>query len=364
MKKILLIGCCLLIIFPNYLRSQSLNAGKPAVIAYFMGNAAEAKKYPLEYLTHIIYSFTHLNGDTIAFIRPEQQQVLLDLVALKKEYAGLKVMISFGGWGGCAPCSPVFARPASRETFAASVKRFLDRYGADGIDLDWEYPGIEGHPGHPYMTADVENFTALVRSLRAVMGDRYELSFASGGFGKALDSSINWKAVMPLVDRVNIMSYDLTNGYSKLTGHHTPLHKSDRQPEATDRAVDQLLGLGIEPGKIVIGAAFYARVWKEVPDQDHGLYQPGVFKRGINYKLFPQLLSEADGFVRYWDGDCAAPYSYSALRKEFATYDDKMSIAAKVAYLKKLKLGGIMFWELGGDTYSDGLLEQIHQGLQ
>ncbi|GAO42826.1 glycoside hydrolase family 18 protein [Flavihumibacter petaseus] len=354
----------LIFILPAYLYAQPSPSRKTAVIAYFMGNAAEAKKYPLDKLTHIIYSFTRLDGDTIAFHYPNQDKDFRDLIALKKQYANLRVMVSLGGWGGCEPCSPQFAKPATRAAFAASVKRFMERYGADGLDLDWEYPGIPGHPGHPWMREDVENFTALVANLRSVMGGRYELSFAAGGFGKALDSSINWKAVMPLVDRVNLMTYDLTNGYSKVTGHHTPLHISGEQKDGTDRCVDYLLTLGIPSEKIVIGAAFYARVWKDVPATGNGLYQPGVFKSMVNYKDFDREFSTANGFKVFWDEECMAPWSYSAVTKEFATYDDKQSMRAKVTYLKSKKLGGIMFWELGGDTYRNGLLDEIARTLE
>ena len=51
---------------------------------------------------------------------------------------------------------------------------------------------------------------------------------------------------------------------------------------------------------------------------------------------------------------------YNASKNEFVTYDNKRSIQKKVKYMKKHQLGGIMFWELGNDSYSDGLLDQIH----
>ena len=45
------------------------------------------------------------------------------------------------------------------------MKKVMEDYNADGIDLDWEYPTIPGHPGHPYKPEDKDNFTALAKEL-------------------------------------------------------------------------------------------------------------------------------------------------------------------------------------------------------
>ncbi len=120
-----------------------------------------------------------------------------------------------------------------------------------------------------------------------------------------------------------------------------------------------LLKAGVDPKKIVIGAAFYARVWKNVPDTGNGLYQPGVFSYGVDYREFPDRLSRKAGFETYWDDATKAPYSYNKKAHLFATYDDRRSIAAKTEYVFDHKLGGIMFWELHGDTEKNGLLDTI-----
>jgi len=359
MKNLLSFLCALLLLTSN-IHAQ---AGKPAVIAYYTGNEMIIGEYPVASLTHIIYSFLKLDGDTLAFQQPGQQKILRGLVNLKKKYPDLKIIVSLGGWGGCKPCSDVFSDEGARRRFAASTTKLLKEYNADGIDLDWEYPGIEGHPGHPYKPEDVPNFTALVRSLRESMGDRYELSFAAGGFRKFLEQSVEWEKVMPLVNRVNLMTYDLVNGYSTVTGHHTPLHGAEKVPEATDNCVNFLLEKGVPKEKLVIGAAFYARVWKDVPDVNNGLFQSGVFKNSVAYKNFDKVISEANGFRSYWDETSKAPYSYNKTTREFATYDNERSIAAKSNYVKDKKLGGIMFWELTEDQAKGGLLDVINKTL-
>ncbi len=121
----------------------------------------------------------------------------------------------------------------------------LQKYNADGIDLDWEYPAIEGYPGHPYKPEDKSNFTELVKALRDELGPKMEISFAAGGFTKFLRESVEWDKVMPLLNRVNLMTYDLINGYSPVTGHHTGLYSTDTQTESTDHAVNYLDSIGV-----------------------------------------------------------------------------------------------------------------------
>ena len=270
-------------------------------------------------------------------------------------------MLSLGGWGGCENCSSVFSTELGRIVFAKSVKEVNDYFKTDGLDLDWEYPTIEGFPGHLYQAEDKKNFTELVKILRTTLGNSNELSFAAGGFQKYLKESVEWDLVMPLVDRVNIMSYDLVNGYSKTTGHHTPLFSTKKDEESTDKAVGYLLKLGIPSHKLVIGAAFYTRTWKEVENINNGLYQPGVHIEGVSFKDFNTLLTEAKGWKYFWDRKAHAPYWYNQKEKMFATSDDISSVKAKTSYALKNKLGGIMFWELALDASRNGMVNAIYE---
>jgi chitinase len=338
-------------------------APKPAlaIIAYYAGDATAFRAYPTQRLTHIIYSFLHLQGSTLAFDKPQDKATVAALVALKAKQPQLKVMLSLGGWNGCQTCSQVFATAQGRSAFAASVKQVLRDTHTDGIDLDWEYPAIAGPPGQRFTPEDRHNFTLLVQALRATLGNTYEISFAAGGFPEYLRTSVEWSAVMPLVNRVNLMSYDLVNGYSTLTGHHTPLYPSPPQRVSVDDGVRYLDSVGVAPGKIVIGAAFYARVFNQVPSATQGLRQAGKFYKTFNYKEFADSLSATQGFVTYWDLAAQAPYAYNARRQEFATFDDPRSIRLKTQYVRTKHLGGIMFWELTGDKPQHGLLESLYE---
>ena len=334
-----------------------------SVIAYVHGEASDIDEYPVEKLTHLNYSFLHLKGNRLVVGGSKDSIGISHLVSLKKRNPGLRVILSVGGWGGCETCSSVFSTSEGRHECAVSAKELLERFGADGIDLDWEYPAIEGYPGHRYAPDDKHNFTLLLQELRSVLGNGYELSFAAGGFMTYLRNSVEWDQVMPLVDKVNLMTYDLVNGFSPVTGHHTPLYSSPGQVESTDLAVRYLDSIRVPRRKIIIGAAFYARVWGDVARNNNGLFQHGKFRAYVNFRQLETYFDTAGTFMKHWDSTAQAPYAYDGTNRLFATFDDRRSVELKTRYALHQGLGGIMFWELTGDMHENGLLDAIVKTL-
>ncbi|QEI14098.1 glycoside hydrolase family 18 protein [Cellvibrio japonicus] len=331
------------------------------IIAYYMGDGSDLERYDVSQLTHIIYSFLHLQGNKLAFDNEQDIRTFKQLVALKQQHPQLKVLLSLGGWGGCETCSAVFGSAENRQAFADSTLALLKQYSGDGLDLDWEYPTVPGYPGHAYGPQDKPNFTALIQALRATLGEHYELSFAAGGFDSYLEQAVDWEVIMPLLDSVNLMSYDMVNGGTPHTGHHTALFSTDQQKDSTDNAVRFLLRNRVPPQKIVIGAAFYARVWQAVEPTNNGLYQAGTHVDGVNFKDYETHFGREQGFSYFWDETAQAPYVYNAATKTFATFDDKRSVTQKMRYAKQHGLGGVMFWQLPGDKDKEGLLDILYR---
>lgn len=339
-------------------------AQPPALIGYYAGDGKDLYARDLSPLTHVIHCFQHLNGDTLAPMTKAQEKVLRDLVGRKRSQPGLKVLLSFGGWGGCATCSEAFADAGNRRRFSRDIRTLLERTWTDGIDLDWEYPAVHGPPGHAYRDADRHNFTLLVRELRNTLGDDYEISFAAGGTDECLMKGFEWDSIMPLVDRVHIMSYDLVHGFSDTTGHHTPLFSAGEQVLSADRAVRLLERLRVPRSKMVIGSAFYARVFKDVPPSNDGLFQPGTFSNTVPASAADTTFTPAKGWRMMRDGPCEAAYGYDAEHRRFVTMDDAISVAAKARYVKERGLAGIMFWQIVDDEPVHGLLEGMHHALR
>ena len=333
------------------------------VIGYYAGRETMLDSFPLEKLTHLIFCFTHLKGNQINIGNKRDSATLEKIMLLKKtKYPHLKTQVSLGGWTGCYTCSDVFQTKKARKEFAISVKKLLNDFGVDGLDLDWEYPTIPGPPGHPYSLKDKENFTSLVKLLRRKLGRKKEISFAAGGFSRYINESVDWEKVMKYVDRVNLMSYDLVSGYATQSGHHTGLYSTPQQKQSMDNGVQLILQKNVDPRKIVVGAAFYARVFENADSTNNGLYQPCKFRNGVSYRNFNTYFSADSGYVHYWDAVAQSPYAYNKSKKLFASFDDSVSVSLKTKYAIEHGLDGIMFWQLADDSFfKGGLLDAIDE---
>ena len=158
--------------------------------------------------------------------------------------------------------------------------------------------------------------------------------------------------VASICDYVQIMTYDLRGGYSHATGHHTNLFtpQTDFYDVSVKTGVEAYLAAGVPREKLVIGAAFYSRLWKGVPEADHGYnqYAESVGGYGPSYDdLVDDYIGPGgegmNGYTRYWDESAEATWLYNG--DEFISYDDPESVRKKVSYLKAEGLLGIMYWE-------------------
>jgi len=173
------------------------------------------------------------------------------------------------------------------------------------------------------------------------------------------------------VDSVNLMTYDFVNPASDPgTGHDAPLYTNQEAPNwVSDN--DMVLAFrkaGVPAEKLYLGIPFYGRVWSDVADQNHGLFQPGkpAAESWATYQVIASTMLDQShgnqGFVRYWDAKAAVPWLYNAEKRIFVTYEDPESITAKCNYVLAHKLGGVMFWEYSSDP-SGTLLGAVNSAL-
>jgi chitinase len=301
-------------------------------------------------LTHVCFAFAHVReGRVVPPAESWASERLGWVRRLKQRYPSLKVLISVGGWAA-EGFSDAALDDGSRRAFADSALGFVEQYGFDGVDLDWEYPcsemaGIRARPD------DKRNFTLLLAATRRVLASRYPLTIAAGAQQLYLDG-IEPAAVGELCDLVNLMTYDLYNGWAKVSGHHANLFSSraDANGDSGDRAVQTFTHAGVPARKLVLGAAFYGRGVRGITGSPDGLMRPAT--PGSNFTVsFTELERDYFSnprFQRHWDDAAQAPWLYDG--DAFVSYEDGQSLRAKARYVHERGLAGMMFWEYTQDA--------------
>jgi chitinase len=359
-------------ICPSALRAQSTST-KPAIIAYVFPQNGVVKtgEIAAKQLTRINYAFANVKDGKIIEGFSSTAENLAALNMLKQQNPTLTVLVSVGGWTWSGNFSDAALTPSSRALFIESAVVFVEKYNIDGVDIDWEYPGSAG-AGNSFRADDKVNYTLLLKEMRARF-DREQtrlhrplfLTIATGA-SKQFLSHTEMQKVQQYVDTVNLMAYDYyTPGSKPNTGNHAPLFVDPADPQAVSAAgsVQAFEEAGVPAAKIVLGVPFYGHTWAEVPDVNHGLFQPGKAapKSYAQYADIVTAISHG-GFTRYWDVTSSAPYLYSPTTSTFISYEDSESLTRKTDYVLEHRLGGVMFWDYEGDP-SGTLLKTIHDGL-
>ena len=285
------------------------------------------------YLTHINYAFGHVS-DSFNSVRIENPDNLRGIVALKKQYPYLKVILSIGGWGS-GNFSEMAADPELRMAFCKDCKRITEEFGLDGIDIDWEYP-TSNSAGISCSPDDTENYTLLMRDLRSVLGPKKLLTHATVSEAEFID----YVAVNQYVDFTNVMTYDC--GWPPY--HNAPLYESSNGPGrlSVSASIEKYLALGVPADKLVMGVPFY----------------------GHAIEGFPRVKDmtkahEIPGYTYHWDEVACVPYLTDNRTGQYAYgYENEESLRLKTEYALSKNLKGIMYWDYKGDT-PDGTFRKL-----
>lgn len=295
------------------------------------------------YLTHINYAFGKIGGD-FETLRIEKESRLKQIVALKSSYPNLKVCLSIGGWGA-GNFSEMAADAAHRKKFCQNCANAVKNLNLDGIDLDWEYP-TSNSAGISASDNDTENFTLLVKDLRAALGSDKLITMASSASAKYVE----FKDFIEYMNFVNLMTYDMGNP----PYHNSGLYKSSMTKRSCDESVTLHTGKGVPKEKIVLGMPFYGRDDKTLkpftaddPD-DNFIYYKDIVK---------------GSYVEQWDQLAKVPYLTNAAGTMVLSYDNENSIGLKADYVKQQGLKGAMYWAIEGDDSNWTLSKAIASRL-
>ncbi|OQY93682.1 MAG: chitinase [Sphingobacteriales bacterium UTBCD1] len=341
--------------------SRSQTQTRPVIIGYvggFNANVINTDQIAAKQLSHINYAFVDIRNN-LAWLHNEKTDTVnfRKLNELKSINPDLKILISIGGWTWSKHFSDAVLTGSSRKAFAKSAVDIVAHYDLDGVDIDWEYPGMIGD-SNTYRQSDKTHYTKMFKQLRKHLdrlgkktGKKYFVTTAIGGSREFIQHT-QMKKVARFTDYINLMAYDYDETYDSIATHHTNLFAKASKSflYSADISIRNLLNAGVPAARIVMGAGFYGKGKVVASDENHGLYQKSVRPMfGGGYTYLKDSLVNRKGYVRYWDEESSAPYLFNAEKKIFITYDDEESIKAKCQYILQHKLGGIMFWEYFSD---------------
>lgn len=319
---------------PQSIRQQPVNPACPdierIVGQYVLGNPSNVDPYLLDF---VVYAFALIQPNlTLDVYSRRYLQQLADLRLIDPE---LQVILGIGGWGNDG-FSDAALTPQSRYNFAREVKKWVDEYKLDGVDIDWEYPGSSAG-GIKSRPQDRENFTLLLQALRDVLGPNAWISVAGIGDATYI-KNVDIAGIAPIINYFNLMSYDYTAGATGAAGakHQSNLFPSDVAFNniSTDLYIQNLIAAGMPSEKILLGVASYGRNGATITK---------------TYDQIRQSYINKNGYTVRWDNVAKAPYIVDRNGNFVLSFDNNISIYFKGQYVIDNCLGGIFSWQANMD---------------
>jgi GH18 family chitinase len=311
-------------------------------------------KIDFKLYTHICHAF--LTADENGNINTNQFVPSREITTAAHN-AGVKVLVSLGGWGWDKQFAAIVNQPEAENRYLRAVLEIVDNYDYDGIDLDWEYPDT---------AQEVAGFERMARWFRTALdglGNKKKRQMFETMAAASNSETLKWlnkDLLNQTMDWLNVMTYDMAGEWTDYAGHHSPLFASTKQPgkpRSTELTMKYLLGRGIQPNRLAVGIPLYGKGFavsepyasttsiKDIKNQK--------VPRGGSYSKLSQLQKEK-GWIRKWDDETKNPWLIAPDNSAVIGYDDRESIALKSEWAFNQGFRGVFFWEIGGDLLPDG----------
>ncbi len=271
-----------------------------------------------EHLSHLILFSAEptADGKITGLDRFPRQELLAEARAAATA-SGCKLMLCFGGNGRSSGFSAMVRNKYKRGKFVAATLELLRSTGADGVDINWEYPGYEfgrGYLAEAEVEKDYKGLALLVSELRAALGAGRPLTAAYYPDGRQ-EALFLKHGIHKDVDLMHAMTYDASGG------HHSPM-------SLAQDAISKARSAGLPLEKVTIGLPFYGR---STASGDWTTYEDLVQR---HHPLDPAL------DILPLPGGKAT---------DSIGFNGRETIAAKTRFAVEQGAGGVMVWEAGQD---------------
>jgi chitinase len=301
--------------------------------------------------THLCHAF--LTADEHGNVQ-KRRDVPSKMITAEAHRAGVKVLISLGGWGWDRQFASIVASPQAFDRYTKAVLEIVDSSDYDGIDLDWEYPDTK---------EEVSGFDRLARHFRKeldAIGRRKDRAMVLTMAASSNPETLRWLGkplLLDTMDWINVMTYDYSGPWLPYAGHNAPLHASSKQPGGGPRSTERSMRFlteqqGIPADRLAVGIPLYGRGFAVSKPYESTKDAPKTRVPGGNYSNIVKLIDA--GWERTWDDETGTPWLTSPDHKMVIGYDDARSVALKTEWAMKQGFRGVFFWQIGADLLPDG----------
>ncbi|KAI8265154.1 glycoside hydrolase family 18 [Colletotrichum sp. SAR11_239] len=306
--------------------------------------------------SHLYFAFASIDPASFAVIPAQaaDEPLMREFTALKK--SSLQTWIAVGGYDFSdkgrsthTTWHDLCASPAARAAFIASGKTFMDKYGFQGMDLDWEYPGDPKRGGS---RADIANFVLLLKEMRASYGSQYGISLTLPPdiwYGQYFDA----KGLEPYVDHFGFMSYDLHGSWDSDVKTLGAIIRGQADVREIYNNTIPLAYADLDFSKIVFGVAWYGRGYtvSDTTCNTLGCGFKGPSKPGkctnqagvMSLTEIQDLIKEKGLKPRLLEGAMMKELTWD---DQWIGYDDEETVALKKKFANNYCFGGTMAWSV------------------
>lgn len=351
-------------------------------IMYLTGqhNVVPSNKSLRDHITHVALAFMRSDVFNSEDEHPDFP-LFTSVTQVRNQFnPGTKIMVAVGGWGDSQGFETACRDEASRSRWCGNVRKMIDGAGADGVDIDWEYPGGNRDDykiiPNEKRAWEIEAFVQLLMDLRRAIGPDKILSIAVPGLSRDMMAftADTLPRIVEQVDFINVMTYDLLNRRDTVVKHHSGV-------AASLASIQTYRERGAPPQMLNLGLAYYVK-WAMTEECDYGdplacptqvledpdtgadLGRTGAFSwhDAVPEELAPSFArAMADG--RYFED---GSYGYlDPAERRWWTFDTEKVIPRKFDdIVRPQRLGGVFAWGLGEDAPQFSLLSATVDELE
>jgi len=290
-------------------------------------------------LTHIINDSVKLNEDgTVTQINGNPSTIIT-----AAHTAGVKVLLGIDMNSAIAT-----AVQNQLSTSVSNIMAVVNSYGYDGVDVDWEIG---------YSATENTTFLTALRSALGALLLTEDVQVYSATY---------WGNNYSLVDRINLMTYQLPGGVDVYSWFNSPLGGGPSHFSNITQCIGNYTNAGVPPGKMNLGIPFWGLNSTGGSPVVTGPGQTFGTVPTITLIRYRDILTTYDISSPTWDSTGQVPWI--PIKNGWLSFDNAESVTAKIQWARANNLGGWMVNSLEDDYLAAGtpkhpLLDAVKRAL-